>query len=392
MAAHNREKRSAVQLAEGWIADGLTDEQEAIAQLAYKLGAKYAGHRFDDHASSEAQLRELCTAGFSGLPLPEAYGGVGGMFEFCVAMERIAAGGFPAAKLVIGPSIAGIAIARHGTDEQQRRWLSGIASGQSRFCFALTEATAGSNSMNITTTARRRDGTWRLQGEKTYISAVDVANAMMVVAKDPEHGGLTLFAVDLPLKGISTSPVKLEIPLFERQFTVFFDDVALPPESIIGQPGRGLRALFDCLNPERLVVAAQAIGAGRWCLARAAEYARERVVFDVPIGQHQAVQHPLAESLIELEAASLLLWRAARKFDAGVEAGLECNMAKLAACDAGFRAADRALQTFGGSGYTDASMIFQWFAYLRLLRSVPVARELGLNHIAMSGLDLPRSY
>jgi alkylation response protein AidB-like acyl-CoA dehydrogenase len=372
--------------------DGLTDEQVAIADVAHSIGAKYALSRFDDQAASEAQWADLCQVGFPGLSMPEEYGGVGGMFDLCLAMERIAGGGFPAAKMIIGTAVAGSIIARHGTPEQKQRWLPGVASGEVRFCFAMTEPTAGSNAINMTSTARRQDGVWRLRGEKTYISAADVSNAMLVVTQDPEHGGLTLFALALPEPRITMNPISLEVPLFERQFTVFFEDVELTDDAVIGEPGAGGRSLFDGLNPERLVVAAQAVGLGRWCLARATDYARERVVFDVPIGQHQAVQHPLAESLIELEGAALLLWRAARMYDSGAQAGLESNMAKLAGCDAGFRASDRALQTFGGSGYTDESMVFQRFAYLRLLRSIPVARELALNHIATSGLGLPRSY
>jgi alkylation response protein AidB-like acyl-CoA dehydrogenase len=173
---------------------------------------------------------------------------------------------------------------------------------------------------------------------------------------------------------------------------VFFDDVEVGDDALLGEPGRGGRVLFDGLNPERLIVASQAVGTGRWALERAATYARERVVFDVPIGAHQAIQHPLAEALIGIEAAWALTDIAARLYDAGEQAGLESNMAKIAACDAGLLAADRALQTFGGSGYTDETNMLQRFIYMRLLRSIPVSRELGLNHIATSGLGLPRSY
>lgn len=370
----------------------LTPEQQAIAELAFTFGVKYAERRFDDHEASLAQWDDLAASGLTGLSLPEEYGGAAGMLELCIASERLAAGGFPAAKLVISTAMAGSMIARHGTAEQRRRWLPGIASGKLRFCFAFTEPEAGSNANRLRTTAREVDGGWRLSGEKTYISALESSDAMIAVARDPERGALALLVLPLPCTGVSSTRVQVETPAFEYQWSVFFDDVELPDDALLGEPGGGGRVLFDGLNPERLVVASQAVGVGRWSLERATRYARERVVFDVPIGAHQAIQHPLAEALIALEGAWALTDAAARLYDAGGQAGLESNMAKIAACDAGLLAADRSLQVFGGSGYTDETMMFQRFAYMRLLRSIPVSRELALNHIATSGLGLPRSY
>jgi alkylation response protein AidB-like acyl-CoA dehydrogenase len=242
------------------------------------------------------------------------------------------------------------------------------------------------------TTARREGSGYRINGEKTYISALESSDAMLLVAQTPDDGGLGVFALELPRPEITMTRVGVEVPIFEQQWTLHFDDLVLPEEARIGAPGEGLRVLFDGLNPERLTVAAQAVGLGRWCLERAVEYARERVVFEVPIGTHQAVQHPLAEAHIGIEGAWQLLLSACRRYDSGDQAGSESNMAKIAACDAGFRAADVAMQVFGGSGYTDESMMLQRFTYLRLLRSIPVARELALNHVATATLGLPRSY
>jgi alkylation response protein AidB-like acyl-CoA dehydrogenase len=371
---------------------GLTDEQHAIADLAFELGAKYGGRRFDDHSASLAQWDDLAASGLTGLSLPEAHGGAGGMFELCLASERLAAGGFPAAKLVIATAIAGSILARNGTPEQQSRWLPSIATGETCFSFAFTEPAAGSNANRIRTEARYEGGRWLIRGEKTYISALESSNAMLLVAKDRESGRLTLLALELPHPSIKVVRVQVEVPVFEHQWSVYYDDVEVTEDAMIGGPGGGAQALFDGLNPERLVVAAQAVGVGRWCLERAAQYAQERVVFDVPIGTHQAVQHPLAEALIAVEAAAGLTDRAARLYDDGQQAGLESNIAKVAACDAGLLASDRALQVFGGSGFTDETMILQRFTYMRLLRSIPVSRELALNHIATSGLGLPRSY
>lgn len=370
----------------------LTVEQREIGEVAFALGERYADRRFDDREASLAQWDDLREAGLTGLSLPAEHGGAGGMLDLCIASERLAAGGFPAAKLVISTSIAGTVIARHGTEAQRARWLPGIAAGTTRFCFAFTEPEAGSNANRLRTRLTGPAGAMRLSGQKTYISALESSEAMIVVAADPQRGGLTLVVLPLPCEGLTHHPVRMSAPSFEQQWHVFYDDVAIPEDGVLGEPGAGARTLFDGLNPERLIVASQAVGVGRWCLARAAEYASQRVVFDVPIGAHQAVQHPLAEALIATEGAWLLVARGARLHDAGAPAGLESNMAKIAACDAGLAAADQALQCFGGSGYTEDTMMLQRFTYMRLLRTVPVARELALNHVATAGLGLPRSY
>ena len=369
-----------------------TVEQREIAEVAFAIGARYADRRFDDHEASLSQWEDLSGAGLTGLSLPEEHGGAGGMLELCIASERLAAGGFPAAKLVIATAIAGSMIARHGTETQRMRWLPGIAAGTTRFCFAFTEPEAGSNANRLRTAVARDGDGLRLNGQKTYISALESSDAMIVVASDPERAGLTLAVVPLPCEGLSHHAVRMSAPFFEDQWHVFYDDVRVADDAVLGEPGKGGRVLFDGLNPERLIVASQAIGVGRWSLARAADYASGRVVFDVPIGAHQGVQHPLAEALIAVEGAWLLTQRGARLYDAGAPAGLESNIAKIAACDAGLAAADRALQCFGGSGYTDDTMMLQRFTYMRLLRTVPVARELALNHVATAGLGLPRSY
>lgn len=376
----------------GHTSDRLTAEQKSIAELAFALGAKYAHRRFDDLDAAVEQWHEVVECGLSALSIPEAYGGAGGMLDLCLAMERVCAGGFPAGRFVLTTGIAGSMIARHGTPEQRHRWLPGIADGRLSVCFALTEPGAGSNSMNLRTTLRREGDAWRLSGEKTYISGVDSSELMVVVAREPATGGLAVAVVALPCDAIEMVRVEVELPLPERQWTLHFDDLVVADDDVLGEAGKGHRVLFDGLNPERLLVASQAVGVGRWCLAQATAYARERVVFDVPIGAHQAIQHPLAEALVALEGAWALTEAAARRYDEGEQAGAESNIAKIAACDAGLRAADSALQTFGGSGYTAETMVLQRFLLMRLIRSIPVSRELALNHVATSRLGLPRSY
>jgi hypothetical protein len=369
-----------------------TPEQQAIAEVAFALGERYSARAFNDHEASMAQWSDLCETGMTALSIPNEYGGDGGMFELCILSERLAAGGYPAAKLVIATAMAGSIIARNGSSEQRDRWLPSIAGGTTRFCFALTEPGAGSNTRKLRTLAVRRAGRWRIRGEKTFISALESSDAMLAVALDHETRRLLVFALPLPNDSVTVQRVAVEAPAFEHQWSVFFDDLELDDDHLIGGAHGGEKALFDGLNPERLVVAAQAVGVGRWCLAQASAYARQREVFDVPIGAHQAVQHPLAEAYIQIEGAWSLTVRAAQRYDAGEQAGLESNVAKIAACDAGLFASDRALQTFGGAGYTADTGMLQRFAYMRLLRSIPVARELALNHVARSALRLPRSY
>jgi alkylation response protein AidB-like acyl-CoA dehydrogenase len=370
----------------------LTVEQKAIAELAFELGARFADRRFDDHAASLEQWGALSEVGLTGLSLPEQHGGAGGMLELCLASERLAAGGYPAGKLVISTAIAGTIVARHGSAEQRAAWLPGIADGTGRFCFAFTEPGAGSNANRLATTVVRRDGGWQLNGQKTYISALESSEWMIVVARAPDEGGLAVLVLPTPCDRVTATRVEVEAPAFEHQWSVWFDEVPVPDDAFLGAPGGGAAVLFDGLNPERLVIASQAVGIGRWCLARATAYAREREVFGAPIGSHQAVQHPLAEALVRLEGAWSLVDAAARLHDEGGQAGVAASVAKVAACDAGLYAADRALQAFGGSGFTDETLMLQRFVYMRLLQTVPVTRELALNHLATAGLGLPRSY
>lgn len=377
------------------LADGALigdEERTALAELAFGIGRRYEDKRFSDLDAARAHWKEVCDAGLPAISLSPEYGGAGTMTDLLLVAERLAAGGYPAGKLTISTAIGGAVLLRHGSPEQRDRWLPAIGDGSLRFCFALTEPGAGSNAARMTTKATRTPTGWRITGQKTYISAADDSDVMLVVAKDSESGGFSLFSVPLPCEQLQMQPVDVMVGVPESQFTVFFDDVDLPPEALVGEAGAGARALFDGLNPERLIVAAQAVGIGRWCLEKAAEYAGQRVVFDVPIGAHQAVQHPMAEALIDLEAAWALIERGAAAYEAGGNAGLACNMAKVKACDAGLKAADAALQAFGGSGFTSETLMFDRFGYMRLLRSTPVSREMALNQIAVAGLGLPRSY
>lgn len=344
--------------------------------------------------------QQVADDGYLGTMVPEAYGGAGlGMMEMALLMEGLADNGIPLLMLVVGPTMSLAHIATHGTEEQKRRLLPDACAGRTQFCFAITEPTAGSNSMKIETQAKTRGNRFALSGTKTYITGADVADYCLVVARTTAHkeverktDGFTLFIVDLKARGVEKHLIDIAIPLPEQQWTLFFDDVDLGPEDVIGEVGKGFSILFDTLNPERIILAALCCGVGRYALARAVEYASERVVFDQPIGAHQGVQHPLAKARTQIELASLMTRKAAWAFDNKLPAGEASNMAKYAAAEAGIEAVDASLQAHGGAGFTRDTGIYELYPMMRLLRTAPVNRELCLSYIGEKVMGLPRSY
>jgi acyl-CoA dehydrogenase len=290
-------------------------------------------------------------------------------------------------------------LAKHGSEFQRRELLPAACRGDIKFCFAITEAGAGSNSMKMTTIAKQKGNRFSLNGEKTFITSADQSDYCLVVARTTPHDqvakktdGFTLFAVDLKKKGIDMQRIRISIPLPEEQWTLFFDDVDLGPEDIVGEIDNGFSILFDTLNPERILVAAICCGVGRFALDKAVTYASERNVFGQPIGGHQGVQHPLAKAYTNVEMASLMGRRAAWEFDNGLPAGGSSNMAKYAAAEAGVEAVDAALQAHGGSGFMEDTGIYEMYPLVRLLRTAPVNRELCLSFIGEKVMGLPRSY
>lgn len=373
---------------------GFSDEQIEFGRLAYKISKKYEKFSFGDKEARGNYWRELVDTGFAGIYIPEKFGGLGqSMLTMCIVKEQSSAAGWPAQNLVLSQAIFSTILLRNGTEEQCKKWLPRIASGETRFCFGLTEAHSGTNAPKMRTKAVRKGENWSIKGEKTYISAVEDAQAILLAAQTPDADGITLFIIEDHNARIPKQRVYLDgMRMYEEQFTLFLDDVEVGPENVVGVPGKGLRALFDGLNPERLLTAAQAVGLGRWGVAKAVSYGLERKVFDDVIGKYQAIQHPLAESYAQLEAAWALTIAAARQYDEGSQAGNESNAAKFVAADAGFAAMDRALQVHGGSGFTEETMILDRYLITRLLKTAPISREMALNHIAHSSLGLPKSY
>jgi alkylation response protein AidB-like acyl-CoA dehydrogenase len=379
-----------------------TDEQAMLRQTVREIAAMYGHRYYTERARAgekvDALWDEMAAAGFIGVGIPEDYGGGGmGITEVSMVCEELAAAGCPLLVLVVSPAICGSIITRFGTEEQKRQWLPGIASGETKMAFAITEPDAGSNSHNLSTRARRDgDGYW-LNGTKYYISAADEAHQILVVTRTgidetSGRGELSLLIVDADAAGLEKHLIPVEIVSPEKQFTLFFRDVYVPTDRLIGTEGDGLRQVFAGLNPERITGAAIGVGIGRYALEKAAEYARHRSVWDAPIGTHQGIAHPLAEAKIELELAKLMTYKAAWLYDRGREAGEAANMAKYAAAEAGIRAVDQAIQTHGGHGLSTEYGLADLWGSVRLLRTAPISREMILNFVAQHSLGLPRSY
>ena len=368
----------------------------SVAKLAGQYGREYFQDVTKRGAKPDELWAELGRAGFLGVHIPESYGGGGGgLADFYVIIEETAAQGCPLLSLVI-QSICPPIIGRFGTEEMKRKWLPGLAEGKLRMSFAITEPDAGTNTHRISTTARKDGDGWLLSGQKYWISAVDEADALLVVARQAEapgpRGALSLFIVPADAAGLTRQPIPAAVQTPETQFTLFFDDVRLGPEALVGVEGQGLRQVFVGLNPERVSAAAINNGISRFALEKAALYARERTVWSTPIGAHQGVAHPLAEAYIHVQLARLMAARAAQLYDSGADAAEAANMAKFAAADSSLLALDQAIQVHGGNGLAlEYGLADLWFV-ARLHKTAPVSREMVLNHISQHSLGLPKSY
>ncbi|NKY87065.1 acyl-CoA dehydrogenase family protein [Nocardia veterana] len=381
-----------------------TDEQKQLRAAVAKLAAKY---NYRDYVSAKARRNEPLDElwdeagklGFLGVNLPEEYGGGGaGIYELALVMEELAAQGAGLLLMVVSPAICGTIITKYGTEEQKRYWLTRLADGSSKMVFGITEPDAGSNSHNITTTARRDGGDWILNGRKIFISGVDQAEAVLIVSRteDSKTGKLkpALFIVPTDTPGFQKNRQEMDIIEPDNQFTLFLDDVRLPGTALVGQEDAAIAQLFAGLNPERIMGAAMAVGMGRYAIDRAVEYARERQVWKTPIAAHQGISHPLAQVKIELELAKLMMQKAAVLYDSGDDFGAAeaANMAKYAAAEASIKALDQAIQTHGGSGLTADVGLAGMLGAARIARVAPVSREMILNFVAQHSLGLPKSY
>lgn len=358
-----------------------TPEQEELRKtvraLAKKYGYEYMVKKADADEYPTELWKEAGELGFVGVSLPEEFGGGGaGLLELSIVQEELSSEGCGLLMLVVSPAICGSIIA----------------------AFGITEADAGTNSHNITTTAKKDGDEWVLNGSKTFISGVDQADAVLIVARahDERTGKLkpALFMVPTDAEGFSKSHIPTEVMLPESQYTLFMDDVRLKDEDLVGDSDAGIFQLFVGLNPERIIATAMATGMARYALDTAVKYANERVIWKTPIGAHQGLSHPLAQCRIELEQARLMCRNAAARFDQGDldGAATAANMAKYAAGEVSARSIDQAVQTLGGNGLTSEYGLARMYAASRLPRIAPVSREMLLNYVAQTVMGLPKSY
>ncbi|MEZ0122265.1 MAG: acyl-CoA dehydrogenase family protein [Candidatus Reddybacter sp.] len=383
----------------------LSDEQNMIYDYGQSLVKSYDRKYWMECADAgrfpEEMYKQVAADGFVGTMVPEAYGGAGlGLVEMDLFMEGLSNQGIPLLSLVIGATMSMAPIGDHGTEEQKQQYLPDACSGKTRFCFAITESGAGTNTIKAATIAKQTpDGRFKLNGNKTFITDFVESDYALVVARTTPHteverktDGFTLFIVDTKAKGVTANEIPVSIPIPELQYEVFFDDVDLGPEHVLGEVGKGFNILFESLNPERVLVGAICTGVGRYAMEKAVEYANDRVVFNGPIGAYQALQHPLAKAKTEIELASLMTRKAAWLFDRGEACGGESNMAKYAAAEAALHAVDASLQCFGGNGFTKEYGIFDIYPMVRLFKTAPLNSEMILNYIGEHVLGLPRSY
>ncbi|QTI69038.1 acyl-CoA dehydrogenase family protein [Gordonia polyisoprenivorans] len=373
--------------------------RESVRAIAKQYGPQYFLERGRNGGHIDELWNDLGEAGLLGVHLPEEYGGGGGgMAEAVVVVEELSAQGMPLLIWVISPAICGSILAAHGSEAMKQEWLPGLADGSRKMAFGLTEPDAGSNSHNIKTTARRDGDGWLLSGQKYYISAIDQADALLLISRDdelstPERKALSIFVVPTDAPGLTIQEIPTAIVSPDKQFTVFLDNVRVGPEALVGEAGKGLRQVFSGLNPERILVGAICGGVGRYAVEKASDYARNRKVWSTPIGAHQGVSHPLAEAHINVEVSRLATRHAAELADQdspGV--GEASNIAKFAAAEAALAALDQAIQTHGGNGLAHEYGLSELWFVTRLMRTAPVSREMVLNFVAQTSLNLPRSY
>ena len=375
--------------------------RNGVRKLCERFGDEYWRTVDAQRAYPEAFVHAMTEAGYLAALIPEAYGGSGlGITEASIILEEVNHAGGNAAACHAQMYIMGTLL-RHGSTEQQQRYLPGIASGELRLqAFAVTEPDAGSDTASIRTTAVHvRDG-YLVNGQKIWTSRVEHSDLMLLLARTtpPNQAarrtdGLSLFLVDLRSAvghGVTIKPIRTMINHHTAE--VFFEDLFVPSDHLIGEEGKGFRYLLDGLNAERILIAAESIGDGSWFIERTVRYANQRVVFGRPISQNQGVQFPIARAYADMRAADLMRFKAAELFDRGASCGPEANMAKLLAADAAWKAANVALQTHGGFGFAAEYDVERKFRETRLYQVAPISTNLILAYIAQHVLQMPRSY
>jgi len=391
----------------------LGDEHQLVRTAVRGMLQKYEPRRRELREMAQGRVfpqemwEDFAKVGLQGCLVPEEYGGNNmGLLPLTLAFEEICGNGFSPGLLLV-TAMDSACILRNGSDEIKQRFLPGVADGSLKLCFAITEPNAGTNTFRMSTIARRNGDNYVISGQKIFITGVDVADYMLLVARTtsieelekqgkPKSHGLSLFLVDTKSPGIEMQPIPVLASEGLTQFQLFLDNVEVPVENLVGQEDNGTMAMFTSLNPERILTAGICLGMVEFALQKAVAYARERKVFkETPIGAYQSIAHPLAEVKIEQEAVRLLAYKAAWAFDQGLnpaEVGTYSNMAKFLAADLAIKAVDHAIEVHGGLGFAEETGLIYLWNGARLLKTAPVSREMILNYISEWTLGLPRSY
>jgi acyl-CoA dehydrogenase len=383
-----------------------TEEQQAIREAVLKLCERFdaAYWRRTDETGDfpEDFVSAMAEAGWLGAAMPVELGGSGlGVTEAAIVMQAVAesGAGFSGASALHLNIFGPMPLVKFGTKEQKEWLIPRLIRGEDRMCFGVTEPNAGLDTTSLQTKAVKTNEGWVISGRKMWTTMAQRATKMLIIARTTPKAevkkatdGISLFYVDFDRDRIQATPIpKMGRKAIESN-AVFIDDLHVPAEALVGEEGRGFYYLLEGLNPERVLVAVEAVGLGRAALARAAAYARERIVFGRPIGQNQGVAHPLAKAWAELEAANLMAFKAAALYDAGRECGAEANAAKYLGGEAGFGACEAAVMAHGGMGYAKEFDVERYFRESMIARIAPVSREMILNFIAEKVLGLPKSY
>ena len=384
----------------------LSPDQEGIRDAVLKICARFPDEywleRDRDGVFPHEFHKTMADAGWLGVAMPESVGGAGlGITEAAIMMQAVAesGGGMAAASSIHGPVFSMQPVALFGTEEQQQRMIPPVLSGQDKICFAVTEPNVGLDTTKLKTRAVKVDGGYRLNGEKIWISVAQVANKMMILARTTpldevkkKTDGLSLFFTDLDRSKIDVRLIHKMGRHAVDSNMLFIEDFFIPDADLIGREGDGFKIILHGLNPERILLAAEASGLGRVAIQKAARYAKERIVFDRPIGMNQGIQHPLAKCWAQVEASVLMVWKAAGLFDQGKDCGVEANAAKYLAAEAGFEACHTAMLTLGGMGYAQEYHVERYLREVLIPRTAPVSPHMILNFLAEKVLDLPKSY
>lgn len=384
----------------------LSDDQEhlrkAVREVASTFSDEYWAERDDKHEFPWEFYNTFAEGGWLGIAIPEEYGGGGlGIFEASLLLEEVAASGAGMNGCsTMHLTIFGLnTIVKHGSPELRKEILPRAVDGSLHVCFGVTEPDAGTDTTRISTFAKRTSDGYVISGRKVWITKAGDSQKMVLIARTTPRAdvvkptdGLSLFLIDIESDSVHLQAIPKMGRNAVQSYEVVFDDLHVPETARIGDEGKGFKYLLDGLNPERILLAHEALGIGRASIRRAVDYANQRVVFDRPIGKNQGIAFPLAEAVTRLDAAELMARNAAWRYDQGLPCGREANMAKFLCADAGFKAADQAIQTHGGMGYAREYHVERYFRESRVLRLAPVSQEMVLNYVSQHVLGLPKSY